>query len=474
VFKPLKFPSHLHPYPPNFVEYLPWFTREDHVSAEKHLGAFANFVDNLEIIHEDVVMRLFSKSLTGEVALWFRDLEPGSIGSWTDFYYVFSKYWDENKSLDQYLADFYTLRRGEGEVLPIFNRRFYNVYHSMPIEIHPTEVASMVQYTMAQHPNLFLYLRERKSPSLQQMFVDAEEVESNLRACAQLSCQILDNVLDEEETEEVYGQQEAYPSLQLFQHACTSFSDLKYFSDLEIIKSYFSIVKDANVHAYNSYQQDEFTYAAEPFPNYEKRDDFIYDEYHEEDFVEGGDISVLEKVVAPHHLTVDLENQLTFLAHDNLLDYILLNFGQEVRKELQEHVSLFSFSSIDGQQGESQQANKKEHIFVSTCTNSPSIDFVSNNFRANFSEDSKEEVDKSYGQSTMFFSSDKFDQQFQEDTTNKFLSQGDNQQPEKSFIVHDCFEACDNYGMFQGGQENYNLVSRVEIMKEHPSLLMQP
>jgi hypothetical protein len=48
-------------------------------------------------------------------------------------------------------------------------------------------------------------------------------------------------------------------------------------------------------------------------------------------------------------------------------------------------VSLFSFSSIDGQQGESQQENKKEHIFVSTCTNSPSIDFVSNSFRAYFS-----------------------------------------------------------------------------------------
>jgi hypothetical protein len=66
----------------------------------------------------------------------------------------------------------------------------------------------------------------------------------------------------------------------LFQHACTSFSDIKSFSDLEINKSYFSIVKDANVNAYNSYQQDEFTYEAHPFPNYEKRDDFVYDEYH--------------------------------------------------------------------------------------------------------------------------------------------------------------------------------------------------
>jgi hypothetical protein len=204
----------------------------------------------------------------------------------------------------------------------------------MLIEIWPTEVASMVQYTMEQHPNIFLYLGERKLPSLQQMFVDAEEVESNLQACAHLSCQMLENVLDEEETEEVYGKQEDYPSLQFFQHACTSFSDLKFFSYLEIIKSNFSIVKDANVHAYNSYQQDEFTYAVDPFLNYEKRDDFVNDEYHEEYFAEGGDVSDLEKVIAPHHLTGDLENQLTFLDHDNLLDYMILNFGQEDRKGL--------------------------------------------------------------------------------------------------------------------------------------------
>ena len=163
------------------------------------------------------------------------------------------------------------------------------------------------------------------------MFADAKEVESNLRACAQLSCQILDNFLDEEETEEVCGQHEAYPSLQLFQHACASFSYLKSFFDLEIIKSDFSIVKDANVHAYNSYQQDEFTYAAKPFPYYEQRDDFVYDEY----FAKCGDISVSEKVISPHNLTIDLENQLTFLVHDNLLDCMILNFGQEDRKELQ-------------------------------------------------------------------------------------------------------------------------------------------
>jgi hypothetical protein len=76
-------------------------------------------------------------------------LGVGSIGSWIELCKYFLKSWDENKSLDQYRFEFNDLRRGEEEDLYVFNRRFYNVYHSMPVEIRPTETASMVYYVMA-------------------------------------------------------------------------------------------------------------------------------------------------------------------------------------------------------------------------------------------------------------------------------------------------------------------------------------
>jgi hypothetical protein len=151
MFKPLRLPSHLHPYPLNFFEYLPHFSGEDHITAEKHLGAFENFVDQFEIVHEDVTMRLFSKSLFGDVALWFKGLGVDSISSWIELYNAFLKYWGENKSFDQYLADFCVLRRKEEEALAIFNMRFYSFYHSMPLEIRPSETAAMVYYVAAQH-----------------------------------------------------------------------------------------------------------------------------------------------------------------------------------------------------------------------------------------------------------------------------------------------------------------------------------
>ena len=50
LLKPLNLPYYLNLYPFDFFEYLPRFTGEDHVTTEKHLGAFENFADNFENI----------------------------------------------------------------------------------------------------------------------------------------------------------------------------------------------------------------------------------------------------------------------------------------------------------------------------------------------------------------------------------------------------------------------------------------
>jgi hypothetical protein len=138
LFKPLRLPHDHHPYPRYSFEYLPQFSGEDHVTTERHLGAFENFVDQFEIVHDYVIMRLFSQSLSRDVVVWFRCLEADSIGSWTELCHAFLKYWGENKSLDQHWFEFNALRRGEDEALVVFNMRFYSVYHSMPMEIRPT------------------------------------------------------------------------------------------------------------------------------------------------------------------------------------------------------------------------------------------------------------------------------------------------------------------------------------------------
>jgi hypothetical protein len=172
-----------------------------------------------------------------------------------------------------------------------------------------------VFYTATHHhPDLVLYLRERKSLSLQQMFVDAEEVEDNLRACGNLLDQVWDEDLEQEQVYEQHkldldaeDQKEAYEhegsdmGSHLFQRDSASFSDFYSSSDLEIITSYFSTVEDADVYDLDC---------------------------HEKDFAEGDDVFVSEKVVSPQRLVVDIGDQLSFLAYDDLQDYIFSSFSQ--------------------------------------------------------------------------------------------------------------------------------------------------
>jgi hypothetical protein len=152
MFKPLRMPHDLTPNPRYSFEYLPWFPEKDHIIAKRHLEAFESFVDQFEIVHDDVSMSLLSQYLSRDVVVWFRCLEVGSIGSWIELCHAFLKCWGENKSLDQYWFEFISLRRGEEEALVVFNKRFYSVYHSMPMEIRPAKTSAMVYYVMAHHP----------------------------------------------------------------------------------------------------------------------------------------------------------------------------------------------------------------------------------------------------------------------------------------------------------------------------------
>jgi hypothetical protein len=146
IFGSLRLPPTLNAYPLEFFEYLPIFNGEDYVAAEKHMKAFEKFIDDFEVMHEDVVMRLFCKYLVRDVAFWFKNLEVGSIGSWDDFHCIFMRYWGKNKSDDQYISEFYALKRKENEVLFVFNWRFHNFVLSMPKDIRPSEAATMLQY----------------------------------------------------------------------------------------------------------------------------------------------------------------------------------------------------------------------------------------------------------------------------------------------------------------------------------------
>jgi len=60
--------------PQDYLERFPQFTGENSNFALKHIEIFFTFVENVNVEHLDVVLRLFVQSLDGEARNWFKSL----------------------------------------------------------------------------------------------------------------------------------------------------------------------------------------------------------------------------------------------------------------------------------------------------------------------------------------------------------------------------------------------------------------
>ena len=73
------------------------------------------------------------------------------------------------------------MRKERNEAVIEFNRRFHSFYFSIPRDIQPSETIARLYYIVAHHhPELVLFMRERRSISLQHMFIDPKEIEGKI------------------------------------------------------------------------------------------------------------------------------------------------------------------------------------------------------------------------------------------------------------------------------------------------------
>ena len=78
-FAPLVLPQQLHDLPHDYGQHVKKFNGEDDVNAQQHLVWFDDYCDIEDIDHEDIKMRLFALSFSGDVKQWFRSLTNLSI-----------------------------------------------------------------------------------------------------------------------------------------------------------------------------------------------------------------------------------------------------------------------------------------------------------------------------------------------------------------------------------------------------------
>ena len=78
------------------------------------------------------------------------------------------------------LTKFNAIKKKSNEIVAEFFRRFNNLYNRLPVEIKPPPAGAKITFAGAFESNFGFTLRERRSPTLDQIQTNALEIEANL------------------------------------------------------------------------------------------------------------------------------------------------------------------------------------------------------------------------------------------------------------------------------------------------------
>jgi hypothetical protein len=98
-------PHHLQPW--IWIHHVPRFWGQPHL-ASMHLSSFMKFIVESNIVHEDVLMRVFAFSLNGKNAWeWYCDFIPKEIKSFPYLVKKFQNYWMCGYGNEEHVTNLY-------------------------------------------------------------------------------------------------------------------------------------------------------------------------------------------------------------------------------------------------------------------------------------------------------------------------------------------------------------------------------
>jgi hypothetical protein len=75
-----------------YGERLPKLAGNNAITFEDHVNTFLKFIDDLEVEHEDVVMKMFVQTIEGDAREWYKPLPTNSTDEWDSFKRQFKLY----------------------------------------------------------------------------------------------------------------------------------------------------------------------------------------------------------------------------------------------------------------------------------------------------------------------------------------------------------------------------------------------
>jgi hypothetical protein len=167
-----------------FIEFLlPRFAGTNGECPESHMGRFWNVFKSFPVSDdaEDVVMKLFSKTLHGDAKRWYDNLPTASINSMEHFEEAFRAKWtikiEDIQSLQKELE---SIKQSESEPVRTFCARFQKVLYQIPPGHRPEERYLVYLYTKGLQGHLSFLLDKKRPRTFPEAHDMATQIEKSI------------------------------------------------------------------------------------------------------------------------------------------------------------------------------------------------------------------------------------------------------------------------------------------------------
>lgn len=120
--------------------------------------------------------------MDGEARKWLKGIPNNSIPSWEEMEHLFTQRWGEKRDHGYSLTEFNAIKKKYDETIVEFFKRFNKLYNSLLVEIKPPPASAKITFAGAFESDFGFTLSKRRSPTLDQIQIDALEIEANLMA----------------------------------------------------------------------------------------------------------------------------------------------------------------------------------------------------------------------------------------------------------------------------------------------------
>jgi hypothetical protein len=185
-YKPLdmnKIPGYPRQMPPISKRWFPKFTGGNEKDAAFHMREFYHYfaLNRVDDDAEDVVMKLFSKTLHGDAKKWYDNLPDAGITSMDQFEEIFLEEWGiHSEDIPLLIKNFEDIKQRENETLFDFQSRFEGTLCRIPKSHYPEMEYVVHRYTHAILPYLGVSLRKRAPRTLNDAYGMAKEIKNNI------------------------------------------------------------------------------------------------------------------------------------------------------------------------------------------------------------------------------------------------------------------------------------------------------